>query len=296
MQEINYQGWRSLRLHNNSIELIITRDVGPRIIRCAFLERPNLFAEFEEQLGKSDEDEWKIRGGHRFWVAPEAMPWSYELDNQPYETATAIPNGVRTYQLPGPVTGLAKAMEITLAPDRNEITIRHTLTNHRDHPVRCAPWALSVMAPGGAAIVPRAPFVPHTEKVSPAQNMTLWAYTSLDDPRLSFGKRYIVLRQTDNPQPNKFGLKHREGWVAYQLGEQLLIKCFECSDDAIYPDGDVNLECFTNERMLEVESLGPLVSLATNESVSHTEVWKLFDGVAPADDEDAIATRIAPLA
>jgi len=49
--------------------------------------------------------------------------------------------------------------------------------------------------------------------------------------------------------------------VAYQLGDCLLVKCFQWIEGATYPDGGVNFETFSNEQMLEVETLGPLVTL-----------------------------------
>src|SRR5471030_2288647 len=85
IQEIPYAGWkRNLRLRGPTTELVITLDVGPRILRYACHDAPNVFVEMPEQLGGSGEDEWMIRGGHRFWTAPEA-DHSYELDNVPVD-------------------------------------------------------------------------------------------------------------------------------------------------------------------------------------------------------------------
>ena len=68
VEKVEYKGWRNnLRITNGQIELIVTLDVGPRIIRCGFVGGPNIFKEYEDQLGKSGEKEWKIRGGHRLW-------------------------------------------------------------------------------------------------------------------------------------------------------------------------------------------------------------------------------------
>ena len=83
IQEIPYAGWkRNLRIQGPTTELVITLDVGPRIIRYAFPDDKNVFVELPEQMGGSGEKEWMIRGGHRFWTAPEG-DHSYELDNEP---------------------------------------------------------------------------------------------------------------------------------------------------------------------------------------------------------------------
>src|ERR1700744_4347120 len=83
IQEISFAGWkRNLRLRGKTTELIITLDVGPRILRYAFHDDKNVFVEFPKQLGQSGESKWLIRGGHRFWTAPEGKH-SYTPDNAP---------------------------------------------------------------------------------------------------------------------------------------------------------------------------------------------------------------------
>ena len=73
---------------NGEVELVITGDIGPRIIRYGFVGGRNLFHEFTGQMGKSGESTWQNRGGHRLWVAPEEAPPSpvtYALDNFPVD-------------------------------------------------------------------------------------------------------------------------------------------------------------------------------------------------------------------
>ena len=62
-----------------------------------------------------------------------------------------------------------------------------------------------------------------------------------------------------------------------------------------YPDFGCNAEFFTNKRMLEVESLGPLVTLDSEESITHQEDWFLFRGVSVGQTEDEIETALMPL-
>jgi hypothetical protein len=104
IESVPHKGWNSnIRLSNGSIDLIVTKDVGPRIIHCGFINKRNLLAEFPEQMGGTHEKEWMIRGGHRLWIAPECQPDTYELDNAPL-VHRKIPGGIRTLQEPGPLT------------------------------------------------------------------------------------------------------------------------------------------------------------------------------------------------
>jgi hypothetical protein len=53
---------------------------------------------------------------------------------------------------------------------------------------------------------------------------------------------------------------------------------------------------YTNERMLEVETLGPLNSLTPECSLEHVERWYLFPDVVLAEDSDeAIDQVVKPL-
>src|SRR5687768_16138822 len=66
IEKVNYKGWKNnLRVSNGEVELILTLDVGPRVIHYGFVGGKNVFKQYSEQLGRSGEDKWQIRGGHR---------------------------------------------------------------------------------------------------------------------------------------------------------------------------------------------------------------------------------------
>jgi hypothetical protein len=69
VEKTEYKGWpNSYRVSNGEIELIVTGDVGPRVIRFGFTGGQNLFKEFPEQLGRSSEEKFQLRGGDRRMV------------------------------------------------------------------------------------------------------------------------------------------------------------------------------------------------------------------------------------
>lgn len=294
MEIVPYNGWsNNIRLTNGEIELIVTTDVGPRIIRLGYVGERNVFAELKEQLGTQGDEEWMIRGGHRFWIAPEIKPDTYEVDNAPVEHEE-IPDGIMIRQPPGPITGVSKTLLITLQPDANRVQVVHTLTNTTDQAVEVAPWALSAMAMHGTAVIPLPARIPHAERLTHNQEWSLWGYTDLRDPRWVLGARYLLFRQTPDRGPNKLGIAHREGWVAYLVGDVLFVKRFGWSEGADYPDGGVNFETFANEQFLEIESLGPLVTLAPGESTSHEERWELHRGVPACRNDADVETHLLP--
>lgn len=295
MELIRYRGWKdNVRLANGKAEVVITTEVGPRIIRFALIGGSNVLGELRQQMGGKGEKEWMIRGGHRLWIAPEEKPKSYELDNSPV-AVEEVKGGVRLVQKPGPITHVEKSMTVCLAPGSNDVTITHGLVNRGRKSVTLSPWALTVMAKRGMAIIPLPKKISHSERLTHNQEWSLWGYTDLTDKRWTVGSQFLLFRQDPTKGPNKLGVMHREGWVAYQLGDNLFVKRFGHRDGAPYPDGGVNFETFSNEDILELETLGPLVVLAPGKSVSHVERWSLRGGVPKCRTEADVRRHVLPL-
>jgi len=289
MEKIAYQGWPNCyRLSNGAVELIVTADVGPRIMRYGFVGGENMFRETAEHLGKTGGEDYRSYGGHRLWIAPEHRTRTYQHDNSPV-AVEAVPGGLRALQPTERLTGIQKEIEIHLAPQGSSVRIVHRLHNRGVWDIETAPWALSVMAPGGTAIAPLPPRGTHPEDLLPTSTLVLWTYSDLSDPRWHFGKRYISLRQDPNATvPQKMGMPMLDGWAAYLNHGQLFIKKFAYQDAASYPDMGSSFEFFTNAKMLEMESLGPLGKIAPGACLEHEERWSLFRDVkldSLADDE-----------
>ncbi|MBZ0316974.1 MAG: DUF4380 domain-containing protein [Anaerolineae bacterium] len=295
LEKVQYAGWPNCyRLANQTIELIVTGDVGPRIIRFGFIGEENLLKEYAQFVGKTGGDEWRIYGGHRLWHAPEAKPRSYAPDNGPVQVEDHV-GFVRVIQPVEASTGIQKELDITLSPNTPHVQVTHRLRNTTLWPIKLAVWALSVTAPGGKIIVPLPPAGSHSGNLLPTRRLALWAYTDMADPRWTWGSEYIMLRQDSNiPHSQKVGMYVPQGWVAYVRNDTLLVKRFDVVPGAEYPDFGSNVETYTDADMLEVETLGPLVELAPVTTAEHTEHWYLFHDVpTPMNDAD-VAKYILP--
>jgi hypothetical protein len=296
MEWIEYGGWpRCVRLANERVELVVTTDVGPRIIRLGFRGGENEFAEMADQLGKTGGEEWRIYGGHRLWHGPEAAPRSYHPDNLPVR-AEGDGQFLRVIEDPEPRTGIQKEIEIRLHPTEARVQVRHRLRNTGLWAVRFAPWALSVMAPGGRAVVPE-PRPARRDTLLPNRVLVLWPYADLSDPRLGWGTRYLFLRQDpEATAPVKFGHSGADGWGAYVRGDHLFMKTFPYHTGAEYPDFGSAIECYTNRDFLELESLGPLRLVEPGAAVEHEERWLLATGASAASEDDVERTVLPRVA
>ncbi|HEX8371898.1 MAG TPA: hypothetical protein VF585_03890 [Chthoniobacterales bacterium] len=297
IEETSYEGWqKNLRLSNESVELIISLEVGPRILSYRPLNGSNILKNYSEQMGKTGEPKWKIRGGHRLWIAPEDPVLTYALDNEPVPHELLGDLSARLTTVGDPDRRIRKELTVALAPSGSGVQLTHTLTNDTDEPQTLAPWALTVMAPGGIALVPQPPLGEHPRDLLPNRALILWAFSDTSDSRFHLGKNFIALKQEDARPPFKFGLALQGGWAGYLLGDQFFTKTVSFIEGATYADMGCNYESFTNDEMLEVETLGPLVTLAPGESITHLETWNLHSGlqVPPYADTAEFADWLQP--
>lgn len=289
-----YGGWPNCYwLTNGRLELVVTTDVGPRIIRFGFVGEANVLREYPKLLGRSGGAEWLIYGGHRLWEAPEDPARTYQPDNAPV-VAAQQGQTLAVTQAADQVTQTEKSIELRFG-SAGQVVVTHRLTNRSHAPVQLAPWAITVMDEGGVAIVPLPPRGVHPESLSASSILTLWPYTDLSDSRWTWGQRYILLRQTPSATlPQKIGASTPDRWVGYANGGRLLVKTFRREAGACYPDMGANVEVFTNGTMLEVETLGPLEHMAPGEAAEHTEEWFLFRDVPDPRSDDEVDRFVLP--
>jgi hypothetical protein len=295
IERIEYGGWPNCyRICNGKIEAIVTSDVGPRIIRLGFVGDRNFFHEVCHEMGGSGEPEFRLRGGHRVWAAPENLATSWAADNCAVQVEICA--GALEATAPvEPAVRLQKQLVIRMAPDAARVEVVHRIRNANPWAIEVAPWAMSVMAPGGVAVAGFPPRGEHPQMLQPTNPLVMWAYTDFSDPRWAFCRKYLLLRQdAAMPAPLKVGLFNPQTWAAYMLGADLFLKQTRADASLPYPDYGSSLELFTNGDMLEIETLGPLVKLAPNAWTEHTERWSLHRGVS-ASNEREIEEAIEPL-
>ncbi len=305
MEVVEYRGWKNnLLLSNGDVELIVTLDVGPRVICYRLPGDVNVMKIYDSQMGGTGESEWQIRGGHRFWLAPEDLTRTYFPDNRPVKYEEIGAHAARIIAPPEEEYGVQKTMELRLGSKGTRVDVVLKATNTGKQPTELAPWGPTVLAPGGVEIIPLPPKKPHPlhprnakspADYAPNQELILWPYFDFADTRWTFGSRYIFLRQDVNKGPTKIGLAHRMGWVAYLNSGVLFVKRFDYREGAVYPDRGTRYQTFSYQEMLEMETVGELVTLQPGESAELKESWELHGGVPSARSEDEVDRIILPL-
>lgn len=300
VEKIAFGGWDNCyRLSNDQMAVIVTTDVGPRIIYCGLKDGDNLLHTVADDLGKTGGATWRMYGGHRLWHSPEVMPRTYQADNDPVQYFASDDGH---YFVP-PIehaTGIQKQIRLSFSGDT--LVIDHTFTNKGMWAIDIAPWALTVMDAGGVAMMPLPPYASHDTQLLPTHALTLWSYTSLSDPRLQFSDKYICLEQHTDKDPLKIGLQASHeylssvAWLAYLNDSTLFVKSFQPPlAEAMYPDMGTQLELFTNKSMLELETIGAVQHLRPDETLTHREYWSIHANVTIPQDSAQIQQTILPL-
>ena len=142
--EAAYAGWQKcLFIENEIVQLVVTLEVGPRIIRYALQNGENMFCEVPDQIGTTGGDSWKMYGGHRLWHAPEIMPRTYINDNFPVKYSVDG-NSVTVTPDAEEYSRTQKEMVITLSENSSKVTVEHRITNLNSWDVDLAVWCLTV--------------------------------------------------------------------------------------------------------------------------------------------------------
>ena len=295
LRRISYGGWaHCLSLGDGRTEVVVTTDVGPRVMRFAIRGGRNVLYENPDQLGATGGARWRIYGGHRLWIAPEDRRRTYVADNDPVAW-TWDGRTLRLVQKPERASRLQKELHLRYVGD-GTLRLAHRITNKASRAIELAPWALSVMRSGGRAVFPNEPYGSPADHILPARPLVLWPYTDMGDPRWTWGRRLVVMSQdTRRARPQKVGFRSTPCWMAYVLADSVFFKRHTLRDKAVYPDFGCNAECFANHEIVELETLGPLTRLGPGGMVEHVETWGLWRGRVRASGDAALARKLLAL-
>lgn len=276
---------------NGIIELKASLDFGPRILYFGLCGMENtLYNDLEKKpINGISYPEYKgelmkIYGGHRLWTSPEILPRCYYPDNKPV-SLTETENGFILEAPPEEANNIQKSIEVRINEYNSEISVVNAIKNTGTWAVAFSPWAVTVMAANGVCIVPQA-----NRQTGLLSNraLVLWPYTKMNDERVFWGEKYIVIKQNPEIKDSfKIGLNNEKNWAAYFNRGQLFLKYFHHVLDGFYPDGhECSFETYTDGSFLEIETLSPANIVKPKTAVFHEEKWSLYkEDFIPQNDE-----------
>jgi hypothetical protein len=292
MNKVEYLGLQCVEIANDWLTLWVTESVGPRVIALKPKGIGNLFVSLPDTTIECPGiGPFHLYGGHRLWHAPEDPKRTYIPDDEPV-VITPHEEGIHVQQEKEPGTGIQKEFRIQLHPDSATVKIEHIMANHGLLPVTLAPWAITQMKPGGIAILPQFQGLLENNPTLPNRSVTLWPYTDINSPYITWGNNLIQIRSEMKEGALKLGFPNPRGWLAYWLDDVLFIKRAVFDPDREYFDSGSSSECYCNDQFLELETLGPKTTLKPGDSTVHVETWEAIPNVPWKEDLGEILTLI----
>lgn len=263
-----FEGHECVELSGGRTTLFVTVSTGPRILGLVGAQGNVMAVLPDAALPRPNGEPYQLLGGHRLWAAPEVPEVTYELDDRACEVAK-VDGGVRV-EAPVDGAGLVKAFEIRSAGDR--WTVDHELRNASERPMTVAAWAITQLRPGGTATLPLG-----ERRPGPVADraLVLWPYTDLDDPRLRLGADAVEIQAVAGDGPMKVGAAPGLGRVSYRVGSEVFEKTVDVDPGSPRADLGAAVQVYVGVDNIELETLGPLVTLGPGETTSHRETWEL---------------------
>lgn len=284
IKEIEYENFgRCVRITNGIIDCVVTIEFGPRMVRFGFCDEENIFytdaarkyalrnESMSAQFGKTAA--FYLYGGHRVRVSPESFPHAVYPDNSPV-VYSILPEGV-SFAPPKPKQAdIQLSFEVILTDGAADIMVVHSAKNCSKDAQTCGLCPITMVKGGGTAVLPQSQ---ESGPDQPNRSFALWPETDVGDRRITYGNRYLTVRQEPgNETPLRLGINDVPGWAAYTVGNYALLKHFLHNSQAAYPDFGSSCEIRLTGDFAELCSLSPLFRIEPGEGIRHVENLSLF--------------------
>ncbi len=290
VRRMDFRGWKdSYLLTNGEVEVVVVPQVA-RIMKYAPVGGPNVLWVNPELVPEKTGGEtegldtwgWLNYGGYKLWPAPQkawGWPPPAALDAGPCEAEVTDEKAVRLKGQPSEELGVRFDREIRLAPEGTELAIQQTMVNTGDEPVTWGIWEVTQVGSGCVAFVP----LGEGAEYRPAEGETLdeqWQKVEgmlLARPAGASGKAFI-----SGPP----------GWLGCVRDELLYVKSFELASTPP-PEPEAAREVYVGDQgYMELEVVGPEMTLQPGESASMTETWHLLPFEAAVEGDAELVRQI----
>lgn len=295
-----YHGWAgAYRLSNGIVDAVVVPSIG-RIMAFEFTGQPDTNPLFNNPLWagkpapptpnaadpKTFPTDWHNYGGDKVWPSaqddwpkhqPAAWPPDPSFDNGPYQV-TRLPAGVRLSGPVSPYFGVRVVRDITLLRGAAALVLRDRFfkaASGKAFPIGI--WSISQVRGDSTVYLPL-----NTHGLFPGLGLTPLGDSKTLLPNWSNWQAHGDVLAITRPSNigTKVGVDDSAGWMACLYNGNLLFsEHFRRDPRAAYPDNGVNAEVFTNgddsQAYMEMEALGPMVTLRPGGALSRALSWRL---------------------
>ena len=293
VKEIHYHSFgKCVKISNGIIEVIVTIDLGPRIVAFGLVGEDNIFYEdakrayriTTETQADGNDTTFYYYGGHRLWLSKERSAKSVWPDNEPV-VYSVLSDSVRFSPPRQKSSAFQTGMEIVMSEGTADIMIVHTAKNCSQEAQNCGISAITMLAGDGLLILPQ-----NTEDditFRPNRSVVLWPGTDIRDKRLHLGNRYLSIRQeTGCSKLLKIGSNNLLGWAAFVGAKYTFLERYVHNPQAVYPDFGSSCELCLQPDFSEIQSLSPIYRVEPGMGIKHVENLSIFRTRTCVDPED----------
>ncbi|MCX7044068.1 MAG: hypothetical protein NTX50_01090 [Candidatus Sumerlaeota bacterium] len=266
IEKTAYKKWRgAYQMNSGDVRLTLVTDMGPRALSLKLGDGPNLL--FEDEKEELKAGDWKIYGGHRFWIGPETL-LTYAPDNAPCQVMETG-EGLQITSPADAATGLEKTLIVSAAPQG--FRLRHVVKNTGEFLAPAGTiWGLTCVRPRGVCAIPWR-VGPDKWSVASVKFWRRWADhgSDIESPQWRMTNDLFEIHPTG--EEGKAG--SLASWIGQWSDDATFIKSVKMCPHAPYPDGGCNIEIYTCKFFIELESLSPVRILGPGETLEHEERW-----------------------
>lgn len=193
------------------------------------------------------------------------------------------------------VTGLRLVREFALSPDSSRLACEQRILNESEKPVTCFHWSRTLAAGGGIVLIPLTPnsrFPKNYLMYGPSATMMF----KPADPKIRVRDGFLEILGT--PANPKLGMDSTAGWFCYLMRNDLMfVKRYPVYPDRVYGEmaGLTISIWYFEDKMCEIEPIGPRETLAPGATASFTEEWELVPYAYPKAQETVDLDKIGKL-
>jgi hypothetical protein len=267
-----------VRLENDHVRVILGHVSGGRVLEYSHGGVNALYVD-------RDQDGWRYApekagiepDSGRFDIGPETViPRHPELWLGSWTVERAEAGTARLVSVKDQPTGVQLVRNFTLDPNSPKLTCAQIIRNVSDRTVSRCHWSRTFATGGGVCLIPlseESRFPRHYLMYEPPALMNFLP----EDPNIRI--RNGILEIIGTPRHSKQGFDSAEGCIAYLTRDHLLfVKRFPVYPDRVYNEmaGLTISIWYYQNRICEIEPIGPAERLAPRQEASFTETWWLF--------------------
>jgi hypothetical protein len=295
VRTVDFMGWTdAVRMTNGEYELVIVPQIA-RVMKYGKMDGENLLWVNEELAPENagemaaESEEWQNFGGYKLWPAPQEdwdWPPDWSLDRGPCKADLMSDGSVKLTGKPSPDLGIRFDRIITLAPPGSEfmsrVQIQQIVTNVSDSPVTASIWDVTQVKDdciGFVPLRPRAEYRTWNNALPDAQ------WSRLGD--MAFVKPMGI--------DGKLFFGGSPPFLGCLRNGQLYVKAPEPAE-AAPPEPETPREVYTGSQgYIELECVGPAVTLQPNESSTFKVDWYLLCAGDNTDTPEGMLATISAL-